>query len=108
MSVAVVVVMAAVMVVNVVVGSVKWLSGCRWLPVVVWVESCLWLSVTAWAEWLLVVASGWLGGVVAGGCLWLIGSSGSPWLPVLAWGERLPVVESFKHSLQVLFCCTYA
>jgi len=35
------VVMAAVMVVNVVVGIVKWLSGCLWLPVVVWVESCL-------------------------------------------------------------------
>ena len=40
MLVAAVVVMAAVMVVNVVVGIVKWLSGCLWLPVVVWVESC--------------------------------------------------------------------
>ena len=53
--------MAAVMVVNVVVGIAKWLSGCRWLPVVVWIESCLWLLVTAWAEWLLVVACGCLG-----------------------------------------------
>ena len=59
--VAAVVVMAAVMVVNVVVGIAKWLSGCRWLPVVVWVESCMWLLVTAWTEWLLVVACGCLG-----------------------------------------------
>ena len=61
MLVAAVVVMAAVMVVNVVVGIAKWLSGCRWLPVVVWIESCLWLLVTAWAEWLLVVVCGCLG-----------------------------------------------
>ena len=61
MLVAAVVVMAAVMVVNVVVGTVKWLSGCLWLSVVVWIESCLWLLVTASAEWLLVVACGCLG-----------------------------------------------
>ena len=53
--------MAAVMVVNAVVGIAKWLSGCRWLLVVVWIESCWWLLVTAWAEWLLVVVCGCLG-----------------------------------------------
>ena len=52
---------AAVMVVNVVVGIIKWLSGCLWLSVVVWVESCLWLLVTAWTEWSLVVACVCLG-----------------------------------------------
>ena len=43
------VVMALVMVVNVVVEIVNWLSGCLPLPVVVWVE------------WLPVVACGYLG-----------------------------------------------
>ena len=53
---------AAVMVVNVVVGCIKWLKGCLWLSaVVVWVERCLWLLVTAWTEWSLVVACVCLG-----------------------------------------------
>ena len=49
-----------VMVVNVVVEIVQWLSGCLWLPGYS-LSDCLWLS-------------GW---VVAGGCL-------VKWLPVVA------------------------
>ena len=41
---------AAVMVVNVVVGCIKWLKGCLWLSAVV-----------VWVEWFWVVACAWLG-----------------------------------------------
>ena len=54
--------MAAVMVVVVVVGIVKWFCGCLWLPGFSF-SGCLWLY-------------GW---VVAGGCL-------GKWLPVVACG----------------------
>ena len=73
MLVAAVVVMAAVMPVNVVVGVVKWLSGCLWLPGY-WLSGCLWLS-------------GW---VVAGGCL-------VKWLPVVAWSSGCPQRVMQEH-----------
>ena len=49
MLVAAVVVMAAVMVVNVVVEIVNWLSGCLSLPVGAWVK---WLPLVALGEWI--------------------------------------------------------
>ena len=71
--VAAVAVMTAVMVVNVVVEIVKWLSGC--VPLLgYWLSGCPWLS-------------GW---VVAGGCL-------VKWLPVVAWSSGCPQRVMQEH-----------
>ena len=83
MFVAVVVVVAAVVVVDVLVGTVKYLqtdsraeaytypdcSGCLLLPVVAEIEWLRRLPVVAWVAWLPVVACGCLGSVVACCCL---------------------------------------